>query len=157
MPAQVGPAAADMPPANPPGFVARWHVLRDQLVEGPAFDGDVDVAPIDFAGALVAVRLGHHITRTKWIARGKFVMWQAGYPHGIPVNQNTAEATGFEQATMCAIEPYLQLCLGNTGPGGMPKFANWTPNMLDILANDWHVMPKGTLTRPVEPIRPVEP
>ena len=47
---------------------------------------------VSFSEALEAVRSGRRITREGWNGRGMFVVYQPGYPNGIPCNANTAEA-----------------------------------------------------------------
>lgn len=118
---------------TPASFVARWLSLRDQFV------GRIqsDRTTMDFSGALLALKAGYHVTRAGWNAPGMFVMFQAGYPDGIPINQNTAEATGLPQGTMCAVRPYLQLCIGAST--GRPELVSWVPSISDVLASDWLV------------------
>lgn len=58
-------------------------------------------------------------------------MYQKGYPQGIPCNKQTAEAWGLKEGGLFKCEPYLQMKT-TIGTNIM-----WTPNILDILAEDW--------------------
>lgn len=44
----------------------------------------------DFSRALVDCRLGKKISREGWNASGQWVVFQPGYPNGVPINANTA-------------------------------------------------------------------
>lgn len=86
---------------------------------------------MDFSQALISVRLGHRIARTGWNGHGMFVVFQRGYPEGIPINKNTAQATGFPEGTNCVFQPYLMML---TAQG---DFVPWVASQTDILAMDW--------------------
>ncbi len=85
----------------------------------------------DFSKALVDCRLGAKITRPSWNGNGAFVVYQRGYPNGIPINANTAEATGIAEGTVCIFRPYLMLCCSDG------SFVPWQPTVSDVLATDW--------------------
>lgn len=63
-----------------------------------------------------------------------FVVLQKGYPDGIPINRNTAEATGIAEGTVCRFLPYLMM---KTADGA---FVPWLASQTDILACDWQVV-----------------
>lgn len=86
---------------------------------------------MDFSDALYYVKEGRKIARDSWNARGQWVVLQKGYPDGIPINGNTAEATGIPEGTVCIFRPYLMLC---TADG---SFVPWAPTVSDVLAEDW--------------------
>ena len=86
---------------------------------------------MDFSLALADLKAGSKITRDSWNAPGQFVVLQAGYPDGIPINANTAAATGIPQGTVCRFRPYLML---HTADG---SFVPWSPTVSDVLAEDW--------------------
>jgi hypothetical protein len=88
---------------------------------------------MDFGEALDYLKNGVKITRDSWNLNdsGRFVMLQRAYPNGIGINQNTADATGFPEGTMCKFLPYLMLCTGDK------TFVPWVPDVIDILAEDW--------------------
>jgi hypothetical protein len=71
------------------------------------------------------------IWRSGWNGPGQFVVYQKGYPDGIAINANTAEATGIPQGTVKSFRPYLML---HTVQG---DFVPWTPSVSDVLADDW--------------------
>lgn len=89
---------------------------------------------MDFSQALAEVKAGQRITRATWNAPGQYVVLQKGYPDGIPINANTAEATGIPQGTVCVFRPYLMLC---TADG---SFVPWAPTVSDVLAEDWGLL-----------------
>lgn len=51
---------------------------------------------MDFSLALVALKNGARMARAGWNGADMFVVLQAGYPDGIAINANTAEATGIK-------------------------------------------------------------
>lgn len=89
---------------------------------------------LQFGEAFLAVQAGQHISRRGWPA-GSFVTMQAGYPQGIGVNTNTAQATGLAPGTVAVFGPYLMRCRG----GLPPAFVPWTPDQDDLFARDWCV------------------
>lgn len=88
---------------------------------------------MDFSDALARLKNGERISRDGWNAAGQYVVYQKGYPDGIAINANTAEATGIAEGTMCQFRPYLMLC---TADG---TFVPWAPTVSDVLAEDWMV------------------
>lgn len=88
---------------------------------------------MDFSDALSNLKEGSRVARLGWNSPGQWVALQKGYPDGIPVNTNTAEATGIEEGTVCIFRPYLML---HTEDG---SFVPWVPTVSDILADDWAV------------------
>ncbi len=85
---------------------------------------------MDLGEALRAAQDGAKIRRDRW-CEGEFVVYQRGYPDGIAINANTAEATGIPQGTTCAFLPYLML---HTADG---PFVPWVISQQDALAHDW--------------------
>lgn len=93
--------------------------------------------PIDgltFGLALEAVKKGYGIARKGWSEKGIFVVYQKGYPQGIPCNHQTAEAWGLNEGDLFRCEPYLQIKMAN-GSHSM-----WTPSINDVLAEDWYIV-----------------
>jgi hypothetical protein len=86
---------------------------------------------MDFSDALRALKSGDRVTRSGWNGRDMFVVHQRGYPEGIPINANTAEATGIPQGTVCVFRPYLMM---RTADG---SFVPWLISQTDALADDW--------------------
>ncbi len=87
---------------------------------------------MNFGKAIEKVKEGHHIYRDGWNGSGMFVLYQKGYPEGIGVNRQTAEAYGIEEGSILKFRPYLQLY---TAQGDC---AMWSPSTSDALAEDWH-------------------
>lgn len=88
-----------------------------------------------FSEALERVRIpGTRISREGWNGQGMYVVYQKGYPNGIPVNGNTAEATGLPQGTVAVFKPYLMFC---TVQG---EFVPWVISQTDALADDWQAV-----------------
>lgn len=98
---------------------------------------------MDFGLALAELKEGLRITRAGWNATGQYVVLQRGYPDGIPINANTAAATGIPEGTIRVFRPYLML---HTADG---SFVPWQPTGSDVLAEDWFSAdPDGTITWP---------
>ncbi len=86
---------------------------------------------MDFGDALTAVKAGKKISRSGWNGADMYVVYQPGYPDGIAINANTAQATGIPQGTTCRFRPYLMMF---TTQG---DFVPWVASQTDILAQDW--------------------
>lgn len=87
-----------------------------------------------FGEALAAVKIGKKISRVGWNGKGMFVVYQKGYPEGIPCNKNTAEAWGIDEYELFKCEPYLQIRMAN-GSHSM-----WVPSINDVLSEDWIIL-----------------
>lgn len=88
---------------------------------------------MDFGKALDWLRAGNRVERSGWNGKGMFVVLQKGYPDGIPINLNTAEATGLPVGTVCRFAPYLMLRAADG------SFLPWVTSQADVLADDWCV------------------
>ena len=88
----------------------------------------------DFSDALRNVKDGFKISRHEWDGKNMFVVYQKGYPNGIPCNEQTAKAWGLTPGDNFICNPYLQIQNSN-GSHSM-----WVPSIDDILANDWYVL-----------------
>ena len=93
-----------------------------------------DLGALDFSDALGECRAGARVTRGRWNDPDKFVIYQPGYPDGVPTNANTARALGIEQGTSLVVRPYLSLRMADG------SIVPWTPSQLDLLADDWRVV-----------------
>jgi hypothetical protein len=91
-------------------------------------------AAMDFGAAVQALKDGARVTRAGWNGKDMFVVYQKGYPDGIAINANTAQATGIPQGTVCQFLPYLML---RTASGA---FVPWVISQTDALADDWMVI-----------------
>lgn len=89
-----------------------------------------------FEEALSALKNGERVARRSWLLYdpGSYICHQRGYPTGIPINENTAEATGQEEGTVMRFRPYLMVVL--TDGSAMP----WLPTQLDLFMDDWEVL-----------------
>lgn len=88
----------------------------------------------NFGIALQFLKKGKKVRRKGWNGKGMFVVYQKGYPDGIPCNKQTAEAWGLNEGELFRCEPYLQIKMVN-GSHSM-----WTPSVNDCLADDWEVI-----------------
>lgn len=89
---------------------------------------------MNFSEALVHLKDGLRIARHGWNGKGMWIVLQKAYPDGIPINKNTAEATGIPEGTVCRFLPYLMM---RTAQG---DFVPWLASQTDILANDWEIV-----------------
>lgn len=89
---------------------------------------------MDFSDALRAVKDGKRISRMGWNGKDMFVVYQKGYPEGIPCNKQTAEAWGMKEGESFICNPYLQIKNAN-GSHSM-----WVPSIGDVLADDWVIV-----------------
>ena len=63
-----------------------------------------------------------------------FVVYQKGYPEGIPCNIQTAEAFGMNEGDTFVCNPYLQIKNADR------THSMWVPSIGDVLANDWYIV-----------------
>ena len=89
---------------------------------------------IDFSDALREVKKGKKIARKGWNGKNMFVVYQKGYPNGIPCNKQTAEAWGMNEGDLFICNPYLQIKCAN-GSHSM-----WVPSINDVLADEWYII-----------------
>ena len=81
--------------------------------------------------AIHVLKGGKRVARAGWNGRVMHLAYQPGYPNGIPINANTAAATGLPQGTVCRFLPYIMM---RTVDG---SFVPWLASQTDILAEDW--------------------
>lgn len=87
---------------------------------------------LNFGGALNLLKAGKKVARKGWNGKGMFVVYQKGYPNGIPCNKQTAEAWGLSEGDLFVVQPYLQI-KNVDGSHSM-----WVPSINDTLAEDWN-------------------
>lgn len=85
--------------------------------------------------AVQAMKSGKRVTRPGWNGKGMYLAYQPGYPEGIPINANTAKATGQPQGTVLKFLPYVMM---RTADG---SFVPWLCSQTDLLAEDWQEAP----------------
>lgn len=142
--------------SGPGTFAPDWNRVRAGFADvGLRYGESIPGHPflMDFSGALLALKAGHLVARDNWRA-GTYVTLQVGYPAGIPINANTADATGIAQGQQCTFLPYLLQYIGsyseiravipqrlvNDLPA--PAFIPWAATMVDLMAEDWRVFAK---------------
>ena len=87
-----------------------------------------------FGFAIEAAKKGSKIARKGWNGKGMFVVYQKGYPDGIPSNKQTAIAWGLKEGEDFVCNPYLQIKQVD-GSHSM-----WVPSIGDVLAEDWYIV-----------------
>lgn len=85
--------------------------------------------------AVEAMKMGCKVARKGWNGANMYVVIQKGYPNGIPINKNTAEATGIPEGTMCAFRSYLMMKTAVDR-----EFVPWAASQSDMLAEDWMIV-----------------
>jgi hypothetical protein len=103
------------------------------MSEAERFENGMEVG-MNFGDALKLCKQGSKIQREGWNGKGMYIVCQAGYPDGIAINQNTADATGLPVGTVCVFNPYLMMRATDG------SFFPWNPNQLDLLTEDWEVV-----------------
>lgn len=89
---------------------------------------------MNFGQAIEALKQGKRVARTGWNGKGMFVVYQKGYPKGIPCNKQTAEAFGYNEGDLFICRPYLQMrCADGT-------HQMWLASQSDILSDDWEAV-----------------
>lgn len=93
-----------------------------------------DCEGMSFGIVLELLKKGCKVAREGWNGKGMFVVYQKGYPEGIPCNQQTAEAWGLKEGDLFKCNPYLQIKQAD-GSHSM-----WVPSVGDVLAEDWVIV-----------------
>lgn len=88
-----------------------------------------------FGTALKLLKSGQRVHRSGWNGKGMWIALQKGYPDGIAINKNTAEATGIEEGTACKFLPYIMMKTASP----VTEFVPWIASQSDILEEDWMV------------------
>lgn len=86
---------------------------------------------LNFGQALEHLKAGGKVARVGWNGKGMWLALQKGYPDGVAINKNTAEATGLPEGTVCRFLPYIIM---RTVDG---SFVPWLASQTDLLAEDW--------------------
>ena len=89
---------------------------------------------MNFGEAIEEMKAGKRLARNGRNGKNMFVVYQKGYPDGIPSNKQTAEAWRMEEGDLFKCEPYLQIKMVNG------SHAMWAPSINDVLAEDWEVL-----------------
>lgn len=71
------------------------------------------------------------VARSGWNGKSMWIVRQDSYPAGIPINANTARATGLPEGEVRRFLPYIMM---RTADGA---FVPWLASQTDILADDW--------------------
>ena len=91
---------------------------------------------MNFGRALEILKGGGKVSREGWNGNGMFAVYQKGYPEGIAIDKQTAEAYGVSEGTVMKFRPYMQLKTAQN------DCAMWVPSCSDILAEDWVINEK---------------
>ncbi len=89
---------------------------------------------MDFGRALDALKEGLKVSRSGWNGKNIYIVLQKGYPDGIPINQNTADAIKEPVGTIYKFLPYLMF---RTAQG---DFVPWLASQTDILSDDYQIV-----------------
>lgn len=89
---------------------------------------------MNFGQAVEALKVGRRVARAGWNGKGMFVVYQKGYPQGIPCNKQTADAFGYKEGDLFKCRPYLQMRCAD-GSHQM-----WLASQSDILEEDWEIV-----------------
>lgn len=89
---------------------------------------------MNYSQALNSLDAGERVSREGWNGKHMWVTRQEGYPNGVPINANTAKATGIPEGTLVKILPYFTLY---TVHG---ELVPWVASQTDQQANDWGVV-----------------
>jgi len=89
---------------------------------------------LTFGIALELLKKGKKIARKGWNGKDMFVVYQKGYPNGIPCNIQTANAWKLNEGDLFKCEPYLQIKMVNG------SHAMWVPSINDVLSEDWEIV-----------------
>ena len=117
------------------GYIVRYedgHVSWSPKTTFESSYRECDALP--FGIVIELIKQGRRAARKGWNGKGMFVVYQRGYPQGIPCNKQTAEAWGMNEGDLFVCNPYLQI-QNVDGSHSM-----WVPSINDILSDDWYVL-----------------
>lgn len=127
------PKPGDMIARNPKNHSDRWLVSAAYYAEN--FYPPRANAGMGIGEAVDAMHVGRQrVRRAGWNGKGMYLVYQAGYPEGVPINKNTAEATGIPEGTVCKFLPWIMM---RTTQG---DFVPWLCSQTDLLAEDWEIV-----------------
>lgn len=112
-------------------FYTLDFMTSEDWVLAESYDINLNVHTVRFGEAIRLMKQGHKMTRKGWNGKGMFVVYQKGYPEGIPCNKQTAEAYGMNEGDLFKCNPYFQI-RNVDGSHSM-----WVPSINDCLAEDW--------------------
>jgi hypothetical protein len=92
----------------------------------------------DFSQALLHLKDGSKVARTGWNGKNMYIVLQKGYPNGMAINKNFAEATGIPENTVCKFLPYIMMKTADE----KNTFVPWLASQTDILGTDWTLIEK---------------
>lgn len=119
-------------PCKPDIFEMSYEEVTEERTQN--FEGVPEEKEIrGFDVAIRWLKKGKKVSRKGWNGKNMFVVYQKGYPDGIPCNKNTAEAWGMKEGELFKCEPYLQIKMVNG------SHAMWVPSINDVLSNDWEI------------------
>ena len=91
----------------------------------------MDITKFGIGGAVALLMTGNKVAREGWNGKGMYIVLQKGYPEGIAINKNTAEAVGLAEGTICKFRPYVMMKTVDN------DFVPWVCSQSDLLAEDW--------------------
>ena len=89
---------------------------------------------MNLSEALRSLARGEQLTRKHWSNPDTYVVQRGGYPDGVAINADTAQAIRMEEGTVCRFRPYMMVRIADG------SFVPWTPTQLDLFAEDWTVV-----------------
>ena len=93
---------------------------------------------LSFGDALIALKAGHKVARSRWNCKNMYIVLMDGYPMTL-ANAMTREKHGLPEGSYIAVEPYIVMKtaqLGTFQPG-------WLASQADMLSNDWQIIQGG--------------
>lgn len=91
----------------------------------------MNITRFGIGGAVALLHTGNKVAREGWNGKGMYIVLQKGYPEGIAINKNTAEAVGLAEGTICKFRPYVMMKTVDN------DFVPWVCSQSDLLAEDW--------------------
>lgn len=117
------------------GYLVKYQDNYESWSPKAAFEESYrDCNDFTFGIALELLKKGCKVAREGWNGKNMFVVFQKGYPDGIPCNKQTAQAWGMNEGDLFKCNPYLQIRCAN-GSHSM-----WVPSINDCLAEDWVIV-----------------
>jgi hypothetical protein len=129
---------------------ANYHLRPLPYLDDPVTPAKTQCSPAktqcyDFGEALRLLKSGKKMRRAGWNGKGMWICYQRGYPEGVAINKNTAEATGISEGTFCRFLPYIMMKTAARFRTDLfpsepkPEFVPWLASQTDLLAEDWEV------------------
>lgn len=89
---------------------------------------------MDFGEIFPFLMAGKRVTNEAWNGRGMYIVMMEGYPEGVRVNPQTAEAHRIPKGSKVKVRPYIVM------KDAQDQLVPWQPSQQDLFSKKWRVL-----------------